>query len=885
MRKLFGLSLRGLSGCIFVSAALTGCVLDFEKFPTAPISPGTDTQIDDTDLSDADAGVSDLGFDLADALPDLSGVVVDLGTSCQVDQECGVEKVCMGGFCTVLCGATTPCDDGICLANAGDFVCVPTCESACAVNTALGCVTGISPSGPETGCLPDEDGDGASDSQDNCPTQANPYQKDTDADGLGDVCDPEPSCVLGSVDGVLVIPPIDFEVTGFSVPEWTDRPIIPIVGGFLADGTPNTRTVYLNLVTGKFEDGPAFTASRGTDHAIAPYGLGYLTTTGAEIADGRQSGRFVELTDEQVVAGSYNSSLYDPSALSFTDSVLALVARSAESDSRVRLKYYDSANQVLVERYSFSLSTALDYYVMRDAQQRGFVYTDGRNLEQVGYLVNTTPETLGIITLDFPNDAADPFRPFMTPGAGDSAYVWERTTGTAYFAEPSTSSFFAQPSMDQVLEGTETHWVSFSNGPAFALVGKDNAGKLFAKVFSMACWPAANTADTDADGIFDFEDNCPFLSNVDQLDTDGNGTGDACSTDADGDGMVDVDDFILDDQNALVSLALDTDNDGQDNVDDADDDGDGIPDLEDRFPNDSDNDGFSNSIDQDDDGDGYTDFSEDILGGGSVNPLAFPGSGRLIWTAAGAATRVVEATDIGGDTVLPIALGTTPYLPRFLGRDNVYALDGVPGVTTKWNRLDVTTGVLVSYDFGAPLGGVDPIAASNGSEVAASILRDGRWDVVIGRVSPDFLLTLLNVGVEVRSIPDSSSGIVAFTGSPLGCTTCDLGYYTNLVDTIPVWPDKSEVELIRYDGQFLMIANGSLAPKVVWTMINGAVTELIAPGMLAVSSAVRSSAGHVFAVGEMESGSHEIWLFNVYVNKWFRVYTSSDTLDELDWTL
>jgi len=90
---------------------------------------------------------------------------------------------------------------------------------------------------------------------------------------------------------------------------------------------------------------------------------------------------------------------------------------------------------------------------------------------------------------------------------------------------------------------------------------------------------------------------------------------------------------------------------------------------------------------------------------------------------------------------------------------------------------------------------------------------------------------------------------------------------------------------MRYDGQFLMIANGSLASKVVWTTINGTVTELIPPGMLAVTSAVRSSAGHVFAVGEMASGSHEIWLFNVYVKKWFRVYTSSDTLDELDWTL
>lgn len=34
--------------------------------------------------------------------------------------------------------------------------------------------------------------------------------------------------------------------------------------------------------------------------------------------------------------------------------------------------------------------------------------------------------------------------------------------------------------------------------------------------------------DTDADGVFDADDNCPFTPNTDQLDADGNTTGDAC---------------------------------------------------------------------------------------------------------------------------------------------------------------------------------------------------------------------------------------------------------------------------------------------------------------------------------------------------------------------
>src|SRR5436190_15518009 len=35
-------------------------------------------------------------------------------------------------------------------------------------------------------------------------------------------------------------------------------------------------------------------------------------------------------------------------------------------------------------------------------------------------------------------------------------------------------------------------------------------------------------SDTDGDGIDDAVDNCPFLSNPAQTDSDGNGTGDAC---------------------------------------------------------------------------------------------------------------------------------------------------------------------------------------------------------------------------------------------------------------------------------------------------------------------------------------------------------------------
>jgi hypothetical protein len=56
--------------------------------------------------------------------------------------------------------------------------------------------------------------------------------------------------------------------------------------------------------------------------------------------------------------------------------------------------------------------------------------------------------------------------------------------------------------------------------------------------------------DTDSDSIEDQQDNCPNIANQDQTDTDGDGVGDVCDDDAEGDGVIDLD-FVLipDDKN------------------------------------------------------------------------------------------------------------------------------------------------------------------------------------------------------------------------------------------------------------------------------------------------------------------------------------------------
>ena len=69
----------------------------------------------------------------------------------------------------------------------------------------------------------------------------------------------------------------------------------------------------------------------------------------------------------------------------------------------------------------------------------------------------------------------------------------------------------------------------------------------------------ALSPDTDSDGVFDFQDNCPAVSNAGQEDTDSNGKGDACNTAEDPDG----DEWEIDNCPSDANNQTDTDGDGR----------------------------------------------------------------------------------------------------------------------------------------------------------------------------------------------------------------------------------------------------------------------------------------------------------------------------------
>ena len=89
----------------------------------------------------------------------------------------------------VTCDPAQPvCPDGqTCIARADGFRCEPP-GVVPDVDAAIDAPPG------------DQDGDGITDDQDNCPTVPNPDQHDEDGDGIGDVCDPCPPIANATTD-------------------------------------------------------------------------------------------------------------------------------------------------------------------------------------------------------------------------------------------------------------------------------------------------------------------------------------------------------------------------------------------------------------------------------------------------------------------------------------------------------------------------------------------------------------------------------------------------------------------------------------------------------------------------------------------------------------
>ena len=325
----------------------------------------------------------------------------------------------------------------------------------------------------------------------------------------------------------------------------------------------------------------------------------------------------------------------------------------------------------------------------------------------------------------------------------------------------------------------------------------------------------ATLLNSDGDSVPNYRD----------LDSDNDGLTDIVemnATDANGDGLVDVDGTLVDpstlplDENGNVNVVVPSnprlpnvlDTDGNGVIDDATDtDGDGIPDVTDETDNafatqpavDTDNDGISDEYDLDDDNDGITDLIEEATAtnGGDSDGDGIPDSKDLDSDNDG----LLDILESGQD-IATVDSNNDGVLDSTVDADNDGLMDVVDADSSDATSLGTVVPVDTDSDAKPDFQDVDSDNDGISDMVEAGIPASNDADSD-GHIDPS---TGSGTGVDVNGVPT----VVTSVSRPLDTDADSVPNYRDLDSDNDGLSDAKEAGAVDSDGNGLVDTEGAL---------------------------------------------------------------------------